>query len=52
MQINPATWTHEGGGEHLGIKLSKSTEPDMGPEGYGSGTEVNGNAVLIEDPKA
>jgi len=52
VQINPATWTHEGGGEHLGIKLSNSTEPAMGPEGYGSGTEVNGNAVLIEDPKS
>lgn len=51
LQINPLTWTSNGGGVHLGVKLAKSTEPQVPPEGYGGKVEVTNNAVLIEDPK-
>ena len=54
LQINPMTWTAEGGGEYLGAKLPGSDEPAMPPEGgtaFGEGVSVASKAVFVPDPR-
>ena len=59
LQINPATWTTQGGGEHLGASLSSSMakppkgavkgEPLIAPPGWASKITTNHYSVCIPD---
>ena len=60
LQINPMTWTTDGGGVHLGASLTSSmVKPpsDKGPgdmlvppEAWGSGTTVTPYSISVPDP--
>jgi len=59
VQINPATWSTEAGGVHLGVNTSYKqkeangySEPFSSPEGFGSHTTVTDKAVIVEDPES
>lgn len=64
LQINPQTWTAEGGGEHLGASLTSSMVKRPAGAGEGSGgllvppaewaaqTTVTSFSVAVADPQA
>ena len=61
LQINPGTWTADGGGTHRGASLTSSMvkpppestagEPWVAPEGWMAQTQVNDYSVMIADPE-
>lgn len=51
LQTNPAVWSGDGGGEHLGARLPGSKGPQLPPKGYGAKTRVTDKAVVVEDPQ-
>lgn len=55
LQINPMTWTTDGGGEYLGAKSPGSDTPAMPAEGgvaYGAKVRVASKAVFVPDPRS
>jgi hypothetical protein len=61
LQINPGSWTRDGGGEHLGASLTSSLvkkprgtalgQPLVSPHAYGEKTRVNHVSVVVGDPE-
>jgi len=61
LQINPGTWTADGGGEHLGASLTSSVvkpppgstagEPLVAPARWAAETTVTAHSVPVTDPE-
>jgi len=54
LEINPATWTEQGGGTYLGAKVAGRDAPLLPPEGgaaYGACVRVTDKAVWVVDPR-